>query len=120
MQLGDGAFELRYRRADVRQFDDIGVWRGGQYGKLGEVILDLLVCTQLIGKARQDSTCQGDVARFDGDICGGSEGFYNGKKRIGGQGRGFVGEGIDDLRTGGHLELTLFFAERAQKLDMRR
>ncbi len=108
LQFSDGCLELRNGGADVGKLDDVGVGLIGQLGKLGQIVFDFLVCIQLIGKARKDAPCKRDVACFDGDVSGGCEGFYNGKKRIGGQGWSFVGEGIDDLRRGGHLALTLF------------
>src|SRR5690606_556521 len=98
---------------DVGQLDDVGIGLQGQLGQLGQVVIDALVGIQLIGKACQDAPSKRDVAGFDGNISRFGEGFYNGQKRIGGKGGSFVGEGVDDLRGGGHLGLTLFFAERA-------
>ncbi len=108
LQFGDGGLELRHGSADVGQFDDVGIGLNGQLGKLGQVVVDFLVSVELVGKARKNAPCKRDVACFDGYVSGGGEGFYNRKKRIGSQRRGFVGEGIDDLRRGGHLAITLF------------
>ena len=113
LQLGDGCLELRYGGADVRQFDDVGVRLQGQLGQFGQVVIDALVGVQAVGKACQDPSSKRDVAGFNGDVSRGGKGFYNWQKRIGSEGRSFVGEGVDDLRRGGHLGLTLFFAERA-------
>ncbi len=117
LQLGDGSLELRYRGADVGQLDDVGFGRGGQFGELGKIVLDALVGTQLIGKACEDAPGKRDVACFDVDVSGGCEGFHDGKQRVGSECWCFVGEGVDNFRTGGHWQYSLL-AGRALNRSM--
>ncbi|MNO65489.1 hypothetical protein D3C76_562480 [compost metagenome] len=102
LQFGDGAFELRYGGADVRQFDDVRFWRCGQNSQLGEVVFDLLVGAKLIGEGGKDAPGKRNVSGFDVYTGGGCEGFYYGEKRVGGEGGRFIGEGVGDLRADGH------------------
>ncbi len=107
LQFGDSRLELRYGGADIGQLDDVGVRLVRQLGKLGQVIVYYFIGIQLVSKACKNAPCERDVTCFDGYISGGGKGFYNWQKRVGGQRRGFVGEGVDNLRAGGHVELTL-------------
>ena len=43
LELGDGVLQLRDRRADVRQLDDVGLGRLGQLAQLGQGVGDALV-----------------------------------------------------------------------------
>ncbi|MNS72177.1 hypothetical protein D3C72_1055780 [compost metagenome] len=102
LQFLDRGFELRYRGADVRQLDDVGFRGGSQLAQFRQVIAYLLLCAQLLREGGEDAASQGDVAGFDGDVSRSGEGFDDRQQRVSGEGGGFVGEGIDDLGTGGH------------------
>ncbi|MNZ74617.1 hypothetical protein D3C78_930700 [compost metagenome] len=102
LQFGDSAFQLRHGGTDVRQFDNVGVRRGGQDCQVGQVVFDALVCCELVSEGGQDASCKRDVAGFDVDAGRGGEGFDDGKERVGGERRSFVGEGVRNLRTVGH------------------
>ncbi len=102
LQFLDRGLELRYRGADVRQLDDVGFRGGSQLAQFRQVIAYLLLCAQLLRESREDTASQGDVASFDGDVSRGGERFDDRQQRVSGEGGGFVGEGIDDLGTGGH------------------
>ncbi|MNO52065.1 hypothetical protein D3C76_424740 [compost metagenome] len=102
LQFLDRGLELRYRGADVRQLDDVGFRGGSQLAQFRQVIAYLLLCAQLLREGGKDTAGQGDVASFDGDVSRSGEGFDDRQQRVGGEGGGFVGEGIDDLGTGGH------------------
>ncbi len=72
-----------------------------------QVVGDLLGVGQQFGEGGDDAAGQRDVAGFDGDAGGAGEGLHDGQQRIGGQGGGFVGQRIDDLRRGRHLLVNL-------------
>ncbi len=103
LQLGDRAFQLGHRGADVGQLDDIGVGRGGQDRQAGEVVFDTLVGVEAVGEVGQDASCKRDVAGLDVDAGGRGKGLDDGEERVGGERRCFVGEGVGDLRADGHL-----------------
>src|SRR5690606_15948067 len=105
LELGDRALELGDRGADVGQLDDVGFRRGGQLCQVSKIILNLAV--EFVCKGGQDTGAQRDIAGFDVYVCGGSEGFYDGEKRVSGEGGGFVGEGVGNLRAIGHQSWTL-------------
>ncbi|MCY1420912.1 hypothetical protein D9M71_365490 [compost metagenome] len=117
LQFLDGGLELRYRGADVRQLDDVGFWRNGQGAEFCEVVRYRFVSTQAFREAGENASCQRDVAGFYGDVSRCREGFDDWQQRVGGEGRGFVSEGVDDLRTGWHYRINSLFAERAQNLE---
>ncbi|MNJ65615.1 hypothetical protein D3C77_616350 [compost metagenome] len=71
------------------------------------MIAYLLLCAQLLREGGEDTASQGNVASFDGDVSRSGEGFDDRQQRVGGEGGGFVGEGIDDLRAIGHQSRTL-------------
>ncbi|RMS09931.1 hypothetical protein ALP75_201126 [Pseudomonas syringae pv. actinidiae] len=102
LKLLDGRLQLRDRGADVRQLDDVGFWRSGQFAQLGEMIRHLLIGAKRLREAGKNTARQRDVARFHVDIGGGCESFDDRQQRVGGEGRSFVGEGVDDLRAVGH------------------
>ena len=96
LQLLDGGLELRHRRRDVGQLDDVGLGRGGQRTELGEVVADPLLRRQLLGEEGQDAARERDVAGLDVDTGRGGEGLHHGEEGVRGQHRGLVGEGVDD------------------------
>src|SRR3546814_19924049 len=51
---------------------------------------------------RQEARGQRDVEGSRGDAGGGGVGLHDGKPRLGRQPRGFVGQGVEDLRGLGH------------------
>ena len=104
LQFLDRGLQLRYRGADVRQLDDVGLRGDRQLAQFGEVIRHGFAA-QLLGEAGEDAPGQGNVAGFHGDISRSGEGFYDRQQGIGGEGGGFVGEGVDDLRAGGHIRI---------------
>ncbi len=71
--------------------------------QFGQVVGDLLIGAQGFREAGKNAARQRDVSRFNVDIRGGSEGFDDRKKRVGGECWSFVGKGVDDLRTVGHF-----------------
>ena len=96
LQLLDGGLELRHRRRDVGQLDDVGLGLGGQGAQLGEVVGDPLLLGEVLGEERQDAAGQGDVAGLDVDAGGGGERLHHGEERVRGQHRGLVGQRVDD------------------------
>ncbi len=101
LKLLDGRLQLRDRGADVRQLDDVGLWRSGQFAQLGEMIRHFFVGKQF-REAGKNTARQRNVACFHVDIGGCRERFDNRQQGVGGEGRSFVGEGVDDLRAVGH------------------
>ena len=67
LQLGDRGLELRDRRRDVRQLDDVRLGRLGQLAELGEGVGDALVLLEVLGEAGDDAPGQRDVAGLHGD-----------------------------------------------------
>ena len=97
LQLPDRGLQLRNRGADVRQLDDVGLGRLGQLAELGEVVGLPPLGRQMLGKAGEDAAGQRDVSRLDDDAGGAGERLNDRQQRVGGERRGFVGVGVDDL-----------------------
>ena len=98
----DGSFELRNGSADVRQLDDVGAGRLGQFAKLREGVTDLLVFVQEFREDGDDSAGERDVTRFNIDAGGLGKGLDNWKQRVSRQCGSFVGLGVDDTGSRGH------------------
>ena len=74
LQFLDRGLQLRHRRADVRQLDDVGVGRLGEFAEFCQVVgLALRRAGRDSGKLRQDAPGQRDVAGLDGDAGGARE-----------------------------------------------
>jgi hypothetical protein len=95
-QLGDGRPQLGHTGTDVGQFDDVGIRGLGQFTQLGKCIGNTLLRAQALRERGQDAAGQADVAGFHGHTRGLREGLDDGQQRTGGQGRGFVGDRVDD------------------------
>ena len=90
LQLGDRRLELRDRRADVRQLDDVGLGGGGQRAELGQRVGHQV-------ERGADAAGQRDVARLDRDPGRARERLDHGQERVRRQRRCLVGVGVDDL-----------------------
>ncbi len=53
----------------------------------------------MFGELREQARGQRDVARLHDDAGGACERLDDWQQRVGGEGRGFVGVGVDDFRT---------------------
>ena len=102
LQFGDGGLHLRHGGADIGQLDDIGLGLERQGAELGECVGRALGGREHVSKGRDDAAGEGDVARFDGDAGALGERLDDGKQRIRGEGRRFVGLRVDDGRSRGH------------------
>ena len=71
--------------------------RRGSFSLLVLVVVLALTGLQALGKAGEDAAGEGDVAGLNRERGGLGEGLYDGQQRIGGQGRGFIGQRVDDL-----------------------
>ncbi len=98
LELGDGGLELRDRRRDVRQLDDVRAGRPGQLAQLGECVIDTLLGLEVLRETGDDPAREGDVTALDRDTRGRGVGLDDGQERVGRQGRGLVGVRIDDGR----------------------
>ena len=67
LQLRDGGLQLRQRRRDVRQLDDVRLGRGGERAELGERVAEALLGVQVLGERGDDAAGERDVARLDLD-----------------------------------------------------
>ena len=67
LQLLDRGLELRDRRADVRQLDDVGFGPLHHLAQLRQPVRHPLGRGQAFGEIGENSPGQGDVRRFDGD-----------------------------------------------------
>ena len=56
LELGDGGVELRHRRRDVGELDDVGFGEQRQLAELGEVVGHALLGRQEVGEHGQDPT----------------------------------------------------------------
>jgi hypothetical protein len=105
LQLADRLFQLRHRGADIGQFDDIGLRQLDQPAQLSQVVGNFLLFTQVIREIGDDPAGQGDVLGHEIDPGALGEGPEDGKQRIGGQGRGLIDGGVDDLGCGHDFSL---------------
>ena len=109
LQFLDRRFQLGNRGTDVRQLDDVGFGRGRQLAQFRQVIGHLLVGAELFWEGGEDTAGERDVPGFYRDLGGSGEGFDDRQQGEGGEGGSFVGEGVDDLRTGGHIRVNSLF-----------
>ncbi len=102
-QLLDRRQQLRHRRADVGQLDDVGVGLLGQLTETGQVVRDTLLFGQPVGELGEDARGHRDVAGFDVDAGRFGERADDRQERVRRQQRRLVGERVDDGRLlGGH------------------
>jgi hypothetical protein len=97
LQLTNGRLELRDRRADVRQLDDVGLGPLGELAELGQPVGHPLGRGQVLGEIGEDSAGQGNVGGLDGDAGAAGELSDNMQERVGGQRGRFVDFRPDDL-----------------------
>ena len=98
LQFLDGSRELRHRRADVRQLDDVGVGQLSQPAEFGQVVGHALVFGQVIGKLGEDACRHRDVTGLDVDARRLGEGPNDRQEGVGRKQRRFVGQRVDDGR----------------------
>jgi hypothetical protein len=97
LQLGDGCFELRNRSADIGQLDDVGVRVLRQVAEFAEIIRDLLIRFEAIGKLSQDPRGHGDVGLGDLDARRSGECSNDRQQGVGCEQWRFVGKCIKDV-----------------------
>ena len=95
LQLLDGGLQLRNRRADVRQLDDVRV------GVLASSPSSARSSGRRLSAAVRPESWQGCVPRarcraFHHDASRAREGLDDGQERVGGEGGRFVGVRVDD------------------------
>ncbi len=98
LQLGDRGLELRHRRADVRQLDDVRVRRGREAAEFGEVVGDLVPAADAIRELREDACGERDVARLHRDAGARGERLDDRQQRTGREVGCLVGQGVQDAR----------------------
>jgi len=76
LQLRDGILQLRDRGADVGQLDDVGVRGPGQFAQAAQLVGDLLILTQIVGKVGDNAPGEGDVRGLDLDARALEKGLY--------------------------------------------
>ena len=103
LELGDRGLELRDRRADVRQLDDVGLGPLGQRAQLGQRVADPLVLGQPVGEGGDDAAGQRDVAGLDRDAGLGGVRLHDREEGVRRQQRRLVGVGVDDRGRGHSL-----------------
>ena len=102
LQLSDRRLQLRNRRADVREFDDVRLRLESQGAEFCEGVGGFLIFRQAVGENRQNATRQRDVAEFHRNPCVFGKSLNDGEKRVGGQQRGFVCLGVENSGWLGH------------------
>ena len=100
LQFADGFLQLRNRRRDVRQLDDVRSRRESDLAEFGERIGHPLFRRQTFGELRQDATGERDVPGVDVDAGCTGECGHDRQERVGRQCRRLVGDGVDDRRFG--------------------
>ena len=95
-ELLDGGLELRDRRRDVGELDDVGLGALDQRAQLGEVVADPLLGGEALGEGGQHPAREGDVTQLDLDAGDAGEGVHDRQQRPRGQRRGLVGVRVDD------------------------
>ena len=104
LQLSDRGLELRDRRADVRQLDDVGLGPLRELAQLRQPVGYPLGWGQVFGEIGENSPGQGDIRCLDGDA--GSAGVFpdDRQQRVGRQRGRFVDLRPNDLaRIGRHV-----------------
>ena len=97
LQLGNGRLQLRNRRADVGELDNVRVGGFGQGAQFGQRVVRGLVARQNVRHGRQNAATQRNVPGFHRHACFGSEGLDNGKKAVGRQCRRLIRKGVENL-----------------------
>ena len=98
LEFFDGGHELRHRRADVGQLDDVGVRVLGQCAQFGQIVGHALLVGQVFRELRQHTCRNRDVAGFDVDPSCAGEGADDRQERVRRQHRRLVGQGVNDGR----------------------
>ena len=80
LQFCDGFLQLRYRCTDVRQLDDVGVGRFGQFAELCECVRLALVRRQCVRKSGEDARRERDVSSFNHNTGRAGERFNDGQQ----------------------------------------
>ena len=96
LELGDRGLQLRDGCRDVRQLDDVRLGERREPAELGERVADLLLGGEALRERGEDAAGERDVAGVDLDPRLPGEGLHDREEGGGGQGRCFVGVGVDD------------------------
>ena len=102
LQLLDRRHQLRHRRADVGQLDDVGVRLERLLAQLGQRVGHALLRRQVLGEVAEDPRRDRDVARLDPHAGRLGERADDRQEGAGRQKRRLVGERVDDGRIGTH------------------
>ena len=97
LQLGNGRLQLRNRRTDVGELDNVRFGRFGQGAQFGQRVVRGLVARQNVRHGGQNAAAQRNVSGFHRHACFCSEGLDNGKKAVGRQCRRLIREGVENL-----------------------
>src|SRR6185369_13954102 len=104
LEFLDGRQQLRYRGADVRQLDDVGVRQMREATQFSQVVRDALLLGQAVGELGQDARRHRNIAGFDVDPRRFGERPNDRQKGIGRKQRRLVGQRVDDGRLlGAHV-----------------
>ena len=117
LQFFNRGGQLRYGRADVRQFDHVGVGLFHQFAQLGKRVGYALRFGQIFGERRQNAAGQGNIAGFDFDTGMAGKRLHNRQQGLGRQRGGFVGMGVDN---GGFASHGIFSCRLGFSFRMRR
>ena len=80
LQFSDRCRQLRYRRADIGQLDDVRPGRLRQRAQLRQCISDLLFIRQPVRKIRNNATGQRDIPCLNRHTRGTTKGLHNGQE----------------------------------------
>ena len=96
LQLGDRRLQLRDRRRDVRQLDDVRLGMHGELAQLAQRVTDPLVLPQVLRELGEHAPGEGDVARLHRHPGHTGVRLDDRQEGVGRQQRRLVGEGVDD------------------------
>ncbi len=105
LELLDRGLELRDRRRDVRQLDDVRLGLLRELAEFGQGVVQALLVTEPLRELRDDPAGERDVAGLDVDPRGACERLDDRQERVGGEERCLVREGVDDLGHAGGYSL---------------
>ena len=97
LQLRDGGLQLGYRGADIGQFDQVRRRLQAQLAAHPQIIGDLLLVRQVVGKIGDDAPRQGNVPSFQLNAGAPGKSLENRQQRVRGQGRRFIGFSVNDF-----------------------
>ena len=121
LQFLNGRDQLRDRGADIRQFDDVRLGRGGQFAQFGECIGNTLCFGEVFREIGENPTGERNILQLKLNTGTPGERAQDGQQRMRRQRRRFIGLGVNNLGSGhavplGREEVSTSFGELCKLL----